>query len=151
MRSTLATVLLLALVACQEKPATAGSTQVAPSGPAPAAATAPAGTAAAEVVASWTGGSLSYADASKDISISLLQMQGEYLSNRYDAEMNAVDEKGNKSVAEQEASLFGAGGGVLVQNAKVLVEPAPVATDAGKQMQQALMVRANEWREIDGT
>jgi protein-disulfide isomerase len=103
MRSTLATVLLLALVACQEKPATAGSTQVAPSGPAPAAATAPAGTAAAEVVASWTGGSLSYADASKDISISLLQMQGEYLSNRYDAEMNAVDEKVNKSVAELEA------------------------------------------------
>lgn len=99
----LASLLLFALSACQPTEAGPSASKVAPAGPAPAAASAPAGTDATAVVASWSGGSLSYADAKADIDIQLLQMQGEYLSNRYDAEMNAVEEKVNKAVAELEA------------------------------------------------
>lgn len=98
---------LLAYAACQTPPAEPAAPNAAPkaaaAGPAPAALSAPAGNDDAGVVASWTGGSLSYGDAKKDIDIQLLQMEGEYLSNRYDAEMNAVDDKVNRAVAELEA------------------------------------------------
>lgn len=103
MRHRLLPAVLLSLLACQQNPATASAPAAAPAGPAPAAATAPAAADGTAVVASWNGGSLNYADARKDIDIQLMQMEGEYLSGRYDAEVNAVDEKVNKAVAELEA------------------------------------------------
>ncbi len=103
--------LLLAFGACDSPPATpaapAAAPKVAAAGPAPSAVSAPAGNDDAGVVASWNGGSLNYGDAKKDIDIQLLQMEGEYLSNRYDAEMNAVDEKVNHAVAQLEATKRG--------------------------------------------
>ena len=98
---------LICALGCDSQSSTSASAaspaKVAAAGPAPAAETAPAATAGATVVASWQGGSLSYTDALKDDDIKLLQMQGEYLSNRYDEESNAIDEKVNKAVAQAEA------------------------------------------------
>ncbi len=94
---------LLALAACEPSTSTATTGVAAAAGPAPAPLTAPQGADGATVVASWNGGSLNYEAAKVDIDIQLLQMEGEYLANRYDTEMNAVEEKVNKAIAELEA------------------------------------------------
>ncbi len=149
MRFLLLTALVFA--ACDSPPAVpaspSGPAKAAPAGPAPAAATAPAANDAAGVVASWNGGSLNYGDARKDIDIDLLQMQGEYLSNRYDAEMNAVDEKVNKAIAELEAKKRGTTVEDLMQKeieAKVSAPTEPEIQDAYQQLQRKFRGRPLE-------
>lgn len=119
--------------------AEAGPTKAAPAGPPPAAARAPAGADDAAVVATWNGGSLSYSEARKDVEIKLLQMQGEYLSGRYDAELDAVDEQVNKAVAEAEAGKRGITIEALMQvevEQKVSPPTEPEIQDAYKQLQR---------------
>lgn len=146
MRHRLLPVVLLSLLACQQPPASAGAPAPA-AGPAPAAASAPAATDGAAVVATWNGGSLNYADARKDIDIQLMQMEGEYLSGRYDAESNAVDEKVNKAVAELEAKKRGISLDELMKQeieAKVSANTEPEIQDAYNQLQRKFRGRPLE-------
>lgn len=102
-------VLLLAsfLVGCQDTASHAPAASV-PAGPAPAAASAPAPSTAGEaVVASWNGGSLSYAELTKDIGGQLTKLEADYLTERFDAESQAMDDKVNEAVLELEAKKRG--------------------------------------------
>lgn len=98
---------LLAMLAC-ENAGNAGTTaKVAPAGPPPPAATAPAGTPDAGVVATWEGGSLTYGEVKGDIRGEIVRLEAEYLSNRYETEYAAVEERVNAALLEAEAKKRG--------------------------------------------
>jgi protein-disulfide isomerase len=103
------------LLACSDG---AGDTVGSASAAAPAAGSVPAAaapvasaasdvTAPGTVVATWSGGSLTYADATGEISSQLVQLRAEYLTSRYDTEAAAVDERVNKALLEAEAKKRG--------------------------------------------
>src|SRR4051812_15702408 len=86
----------------------AGSPSVAAAGPPPAAAHAPASTTANDgVVATWQGGSLTYGEVEKDIDLDLIKMQADYMTNRYEAESQALDSKVNDALLAAEAKKRG--------------------------------------------
>jgi protein-disulfide isomerase len=106
-------VLLLAsiLAGCQDR-STASSSASVPPGPPPAAATAPAASTSGDaVVASWNGGSLTYAELTKDIAGQLTKLQADYLTERYDTESQAMDDKVNQQILELEAKKRGLASG----------------------------------------
>jgi protein-disulfide isomerase len=88
------------VVAC--KPAATDAPAVA-AGPPPAAVQAPAANPDEGVVAAWNGGQLTYGDVKKDIAMELTKLEADYLTNRYDTEMGAVDEQLNQALIEAEA------------------------------------------------
>ncbi|MFZ5476037.1 MAG: DsbA family protein [Myxococcota bacterium] len=98
---------LLVLVACGGNGATTSAAPVA-AGPPPVAATAPPTANEAEaVVASWEGGKLTYADLKKDIDVQLVQLEAEYLTNRFDTEAQALEERVAAALVDAEAKARG--------------------------------------------
>lgn len=88
------------VVAC--KPAASDAPAVV-AGPPPPSVQAPAATPDEGVVAAWNGGELKYGELKKDIDMELIKLEAEYLTNRYDAELAALDEKLNQTLVETEA------------------------------------------------
>lgn len=100
-------VLAAVLVGCQDGASDAPTPSV-PPGPPPAAATAPAATTAATaVVASWNGGSLSYDELSKATAKDVEKLQAEYLTNRFDTEYDAMNDRVNEALLDLEAKKRG--------------------------------------------
>lgn len=98
--------LLLAwTLACQ--PASSGGAPVVAAGPPPPAAQAPAATPDAGVVAAWEGGQLTYGELRQEIGTELTRLEAEYLTNRYDTESAALDDKVNTALLEAEAKKQG--------------------------------------------
>lgn len=99
---------VLALAACQQPSA---SPAAAP-GPAPAAAGAPSyGPGADAVVAYWKdGGKLTYADLQKETDKKTTQMLADYLTQRYEYESDALDDKVNDALVAAEAKAAGLDG-----------------------------------------
>lgn len=88
--------LLLLLVACDdstpEVPNTEGSVASAPAG-LPIGSPAIAGDVAPDaVVATWDGGQITYGELHEKLKAQLIQMESEYLTNRYAAESSAVEQ-----------------------------------------------------------
>jgi protein-disulfide isomerase len=98
--------LLLALTACNQPVsstnATASSTKgEIPGGKAPSPGNVPA------VVASWDGGSIAYSDFSKEMAPKLARLEADYLTQRYEAESGALDEKINEALLDAEVKKLG--------------------------------------------
>lgn len=97
----------LVLLACTASsdpapPSTAGSP------PAPPAATAPAaGQEAAAVVATWSGGQVTYQQVQEKLGTQLTQLEVEYLQRRYQLESQATDEVAMLAILDQEAKKRG--------------------------------------------
>ena len=103
----IALVALAGVAACQSGNS-AGPFTVSSAGPPPAAATAPTASVADDgVVATWEGGSLTYGTMKKDVQLDLIKLEAEYLTNRYDAESQALDEKVNDALLAAEATKRG--------------------------------------------
>jgi len=102
----LSVVFLLALIGCNNA-ANGGNPPAAtatPSSSNVAAAPAPGGTiAAATPVASWDGGALTYGDVTTPIASELSRLQAEYLTNRYETELGALEQALNDKILEAEA------------------------------------------------
>ena len=68
----------------------------------------PTGSVTAEtIVATWEGGQLSYGEVSEKIKNQLIQMEVEYLTNRYAAEQQAIDQMMIETLLEDEAKARG--------------------------------------------
>lgn len=97
----LSSLLLVLSIACQ--PAKSGGPAVVEAGAPPAAAKAPAANADEGVVAAWSGGQLTYGELKQDIATELTRLEADYLTNRYDAEAAALDDRVNQAILEAEA------------------------------------------------
>jgi len=96
--------LLTGLLACNSN---ASSPSADPVGPAPEAAKAPSVGNVPAVVASWDGGSVDYSSFSKEMELQIARMEADYLTQRYDAESQALDEKINEAILAAEAKKQG--------------------------------------------
>jgi protein-disulfide isomerase len=115
------------MIACQ--PADSAAPTPISAGAPPPAAQAPAATPDEGVVAAWNGGSLTYKDVKADIATDLIRLEAEYLTNRYDAETAATDDRINTALLEAEAKKQGlADPGALLK--KEVEEKTPAATEA---------------------
>jgi len=106
--------LLLLLVACDdstpEVPNTEGSVASAPAG-LPIGSPAIAGDVAPDaVVATWDGGQITYGELHEKLKAQLIQMESEYLTNRYAAESSAVEQMMIEQMLEAEAKKRGMDG-----------------------------------------
>lgn len=97
--------LLTWMIACQ--PADSAGPKPVAAGAPPPAVQAPAANPDAGVVAAWEGGSLTYGDVKTDIAMDLLRLEADYLTNRYDAESAALDDRVNTALLEAEAKKQG--------------------------------------------
>lgn len=103
--------LCLSLLACDETPSS--STENAPETPAPfEAAAAPTSTPASSVspdmvVASWDGGEIRYGELEEQIKNQLIQMEVEYLTNRHNTEMGALEQILVERLLEAEVAARG--------------------------------------------
>jgi protein-disulfide isomerase len=123
----LLSLILTWMLACQ--PASSGSPSVVEAGAPPPAAKAPAATADEGVVAAWQGGQLTYGEIKKDISSDLTKLEAEYLTNRYDTEMGALDDKVNTALLDLEAKKAGLSDvGALLK--REIEDKTPGATEA---------------------
>ena len=103
--------LLLLLVACDdstpEAPNAEGSVVSAPAG-LPIGSPAIAGDVAPDaVVATWDGGQITYGELHEKLKAQLIQMESEYLTNRYAAESSAVEQMMIEQMLETEAKKRG--------------------------------------------
>lgn len=107
--------LLLLLVACDD------STNTTPGNEATGAVTAPAGVPLGSVaiaddvspdvvVATWEGGQITYGELHQKLKAQLIQMESEYLTNRYAAESSALEQYMIEQLLEAEAKKRGMDG-----------------------------------------
>ncbi len=135
--------LILALSACNEQESTdrgAETTQAstAPQQTAAAAATTNgSGMTDDAVVASWNGGSVTYGDLKAEIGAHLIQMEVEYLTNRYQTESQAADQLLTQKVIEAEADKRGISADDLVK-AEVEDKTEPPTEDEIQEIYQAM-------------
>lgn len=108
------TIALFLLVACGGSPSEGGGSGAVPAAeakapPAPAAATsAPGGDVdPATVVASWDGGQVTYGDLSTDIKSQLIKLQVDYLTQKYETESDALQNKVIEQLLNAEAKSRG--------------------------------------------
>ncbi len=118
------TLFVLALFACNDSPAAPSVTLGAP----PPAAQAPSATPDAGVVAAWNGGALTYGDLKAGVAMDLIQLEAKYLTDRYEAETAAMDDKVNQAVLELEAAKAGLDLPGLLK--KEVEDKSPGATEA---------------------
>jgi protein-disulfide isomerase len=107
MRASLLLLSTLALAACdQGTTRTGGDVAAAPklSMPIPSADAEPAPDA---VVATWTGGQMTYGQLMEDVKGRLIKAEIEYLNERYSTMRQAIDSKINESLIEAEAKQRG--------------------------------------------
>jgi protein-disulfide isomerase len=104
-----AILLTLALMGCNQTNAPASPSSV-PAGSAPSAVqtpaaspTSPASAAHPAIAATWEGGSLPYDDLSKDLAAQVARMEAEYMTNRYETELDAANSKINDAILDLEA------------------------------------------------
>lgn len=107
--------LLLLLVACDDSTSEEATTAEAPVATAPAGlpigSPAIAGDVAPDaVVATWDGGQITYGELHEKIKAQLIQMESEYLTNRYAAESSAVEQMMIEQMLEAEAKKRGMDG-----------------------------------------
>ena len=94
------------IMACDNGAAPAiASPAAASSGPAPQAV--PAYNMGNPMAATWEGGAIPYEDLSKEMATQVARLQAEYLTQRYDAEMEAVENKVNTAILQAEAKSRG--------------------------------------------
>lgn len=114
MRALICSVLTLTvLAACDggsktpEAPPAEGGAAV-PFQAAAAPTSTPTGSVTAEtVVATWAGGQLTYGDVAKEIENQLIQMEVEYLTNRYSTEQQAIEQMMIEKLLEAEVQKRG--------------------------------------------
>jgi protein-disulfide isomerase len=58
-------------------------------------------------VATWDGGSLTYAPVLDDVSMDLIKLESDYLNGRYEAESDAIDKQVNEQILTAEAKKQG--------------------------------------------
>lgn len=133
--------LILLLAACgQTPPAEEGASASAPTVSAipEAAARAPASKPSAgssgdiapeTVVATWSGGQLTYADVEKMIRADLVKLQSEYLTNRYSTQSDALDNMVLEKLLEAEVKKRGLADTNALIEAEVRAK-VPMPTDA---------------------
>ena len=110
--------------------ANSGPPPIVSAGAPPPAAKAPAANPDEGVVAAWQGGQLTYGELRKDISGSLVKLEADYLTNRYDTEMAALDEKINTALLEAEAKKRGLGDAMALLKQEVEAKAAaPTETE----------------------
>ena len=119
MRSFISVLCLSALIACDgESTSNAPTPEVAPTpGPATpfqaaaAPSNLPAGAPAADaVVASWDGGQITYGELAGQLKNQLIQMEVEFLTNRYNAENGALEQMMIERLLTEEATSRGMSG-----------------------------------------
>jgi protein-disulfide isomerase len=128
--------LLVLLVACQ--PAGTAGTPTVTAGAPPPAAQAPAANPDDGVVAAWQGGQLTYGELKKGIEMDLIKLQADYLTNRYDAESEAMDDKVNQALLEAEAKKEG-----LADASALLKKEVEAKTDAPTETEIKELFDAN--------
>ena len=99
-------VLILAtlFLGCQDD-ASGAPTPSTPAGPPPTAASAPvASTSGEAVVAAWNGGSLTYAELTKDVASQVTKLEVDYLTQRFDTETDGMNDKVNQAILALEAT-----------------------------------------------
>ncbi|RME25452.1 MAG: hypothetical protein D6798_08955 [Deltaproteobacteria bacterium] len=150
--------LLLALPACDTQDAGAGAPQAtqttaaAPQQTAAAAATTQAsGLTDDAVVASWDGGNVTYGDLKNQIGSHLIQMEVEYLTNRYQTESQAADQLLTQKLIEAEAEKRGISPDDLVK-AEVEDKTEPPTEDEIQEIYQAMQrqLRGRPLEEVRG-
>ncbi len=94
----------LGLYACNTPAEPSGGTAVA--APA-AAAAATGGTAPDTVVATWNGGTVTYGDLADELGVKLIQIEVEYLTNKYQTESQGLDQMVMTKILEAEAAAQG--------------------------------------------
>lgn len=136
---------VLVLAGCQNAAgAKGGPAPVAPAGPPPAPGTAPAPTAANEaVVASWNGGSLTYADLTGTIKNDLTKLEADYLTTRYDTETQAMEAHIAEAVLDLEAKKRGLASADALLTAEV---DQKVATPSDAEVQEAWNIVQRKFR-----
>lgn len=116
----LSLILALALTACTEgntanpaKPAAPTTSAPVASGGAPegargaSSAALPASGGGDGMAATWEGGAIPFADLNKEMATQVARMQAEYLTQRYEAEVAALDEKINTAIIQAEVKARG--------------------------------------------
>jgi protein-disulfide isomerase len=88
------------LFACDQDNSNAHST-------ASAAATSPSATDSGEIMATWEGGSFTRGQLQKEIGTKLTQLEAEYLTNRYQTEIGALEQLATIEMIEAEAKAKG--------------------------------------------
>ncbi|MFT4975767.1 MAG: protein-disulfide isomerase [Myxococcota bacterium] len=111
---TLSTVLCLsALIACDDttEPTTTPDVEAVPFQAAAAPTSTPGGSMEpGAVVASWQGGQITYGELESKIRNQVIQMEVEYLTNRYSTESNTLDQMMVEILLEEEATARGMDG-----------------------------------------
>lgn len=141
----------LALLACQQQQGDAPSTQTAASAPPTTAAaqatTSPTGMSDDAVVARWKDGTITYGDLKTAAGAQLIQMEIEYLTNRYQAESQAADQLLVEKLVEAEATRRGLTPDALM---KVEIEDkTPAPSDEEVQQLYAAMQRQLRGRPFE--
>lgn len=96
-----------AVIACGQHPSDAVATPP----PRPPATTAPAqGTSGDRVVASWKGGQITYGDVQGSAKSELVKLEVDYLTSRYQAESQALEQMVVERILEEEAKERGLSG-----------------------------------------
>lgn len=132
---------LLTILACTKDAPTSTATA---SGPAPSAAAAPTyGPGAEEVVAYWNGGDIKYGTVKDGLKQKIAKMEADYLTGRYEAESQEVDDKVNAAILEAEAKASGAGGTDALLK-KEIEDKVAEPTDA--EIQEAYQILQRKFR-----
>ena len=94
----------LGLYACNTpaEPTAAGTAVAAPAAPA-----ATGGLAPDTVVATWNGGQVTYGELTEELGVKLVQIEVEYLTNKYNAESQGLDQMVVTKLLEAEAAAAG--------------------------------------------
>lgn len=136
------------LLACAS-PESSGTAPVAAAGPAPPPAAAPgASVAGTAVVASWQGGSLAYAEVTRELDTRLKILENEYLVNRYQTEMQVTRARVDQAVLELEAKKRGLPAVEDLLKAEVIDKTAP-PTEAEIQEAYAQLQRQLRGRPLE--
>lgn len=105
--SGLLVLLGLSAAACANTAAEPSPTPDAPAAPAAPAASAVGATPADTVVASWNGGQVTYGELAEDLGVQLVQIEVEYMTNKYQAESAGLDQLIVTQILELEAKAAG--------------------------------------------
>ena len=137
-RPSFALVSLLALAACDKEASAPQTATLAPTTTAAASATtSPSGMTDEAIVATWDAGKLTYGDLKNEVGAQLIQMEIEYLTNRYQAEQQAAEQMMIEKLVEAEAAKQGKAVEELLK-AEVEQKTTPPTEEEVQQMYAAM-------------
>lgn len=134
----IASLVLSLLLACNNGESKPASSAPAPAATPAASASSTPGEATADgaTVATWEGGSLTYAPVREKVGTQLIKLEADYLSQRFDTEEQEVNDQVNEAILTAEAKARG------MADAKILLKAEiddKVGTPTESEVQEAYM------------